>query len=178
MVAAGRMDELLVALCVEGYEAEPAEVVLDLDATDIPLPGDQEERFFHGYYREYCYMPLLFLIGRHSVMVRMRGAVRDAAAGVEDELGWLLDRLRQAWPSTRIILRTDSGFCREQIMAACESRAGVDYVMGVAKNRRLEKEIEIEMAEAVLEAQEKGTPARRFRGFATPPSSPGPGSVG
>ena len=95
----------------------------------------------------------------------MRSAARDAAAGVQEDLGWLLDRLRQAWPSTRIILRTDSGFCREAIMATCESRAGVDYVMGLAKNRRLEQEIGIEMAEAVLRAQEEGAPARRFREF-------------
>ena len=160
-----RLDRLLVALCVESFASEPEEVVLDLDATDIPLHGEQEERFFHGYYREYCYMPLLFLIGRHPVMVRMRSAARDAAAGVEEDLGWLLDQLREAWPSTRIILRTDSGFCREAIMATCESRAGVDYVMGLAKNRRLEQEIGIEMAEAVLRAQEKGAPARRFREF-------------
>ena len=165
VVDAGRMDELLVALCVESYESEPAEVVLDLDATDIPLHGEQEERFFHGYYREYCYMPLLFLIGQQPVLVRMRSAAREAAAGVEDDLGWLLDRLREAWPATRIILRTDSGFCREKILAACESREGVDYVIGVAKNRRLEKEIEIEMAQAVLQAQEKGTAARLFREF-------------
>ena len=173
-----RMDELLVALCVESYESEPEEVVLDLDATDIPLHGDQEERFFHGYYREYCYMPLLFLIGRHPVMVRMRSAARDAAAGVQEDLGWLLDRLRQAWPSTRIILRTDSGFCREAIMATCESRAGLDYVMGLAKNRRLEQEIGIEMAEAVLRAQEEGLRRGGSGSFATPPSRPGPGSVG
>ena len=173
-----RLDRLLVALCVESFASEPEEVVLDLDATDIPLHGEQEERFFHGYYREYCYLPLLFLIGRHPVMVRMRSAARDAAAGVEEDLGWLLDRLRQAWPSTRIILRTDSGFCREAIMATCESRAGVDYVMGLAKNRRLEQEIGIEMAEAVLRAQEKGAPARRFREFRYSTSRPGPGSVG
>ena len=95
----------------------------------------------------------------------MRSAARDAAAGVEDDLGWLLDRLREAWPATRIILRTDSGFCREKILATCASREGVDYVMGVAKNRRLEKEIEIEMAQAVLQAQEKGTAARLFGEF-------------
>ena len=88
-----RLDELLVALCVESFASEPAEVVLDLDATDIPLHGDQEERFFPGYYREYCYIPLLFLIGQPPVLVRMRSAARDAAPGVEDELGWLLDRL-------------------------------------------------------------------------------------
>ena len=107
-----RLDELLVALCVESYASEPEEVVLDLDTTDIPLHGDQEERFFRGYYRAYCYMPLLFLIGRHPVLVRMRSAGRMRAAGVEEDLAWLLDRLREVWPATRILLRTDSGFCR------------------------------------------------------------------
>ena len=110
-------------------------------------------------------MPLLFLIGQHPVLVRMRSAGRDAAAGVEEELGWLLDQLRHAWPSTRIVLRTDSGFCREAILAACEQREGVDYVIGVARNPRLEEEIEIEMAEAVLGAAETKTPTRRFREF-------------
>lgn len=160
-----RLDRLLVALCVESFPSEPAEVVLDLDATDIPLHGEQEERFYHGYYREYCYMPLLFLIGQQPVLVRMRSAGKDAAAGVEEDLGWLLDRLREAWPSTRIILRTDSGFCREAILATCESRARVDYVMGLAKNRRLEKKIAVEMAEAVIQAEESGQAARRFGEF-------------
>ena len=160
-----RLDRLLVALCVESYASEPEEVVLDLDATDIPLHGTQEERFFHGYYREHCYMPLLFLIGRDPVLVRMRSAGRDAAAGVEADLGWLLDGLRAAWPSTRIILRTDSGFCREPILAACERRERVDYVIGMAKNRRLETEIATEMATAVEEAQEHRQAARRFGEF-------------
>ena len=110
-------------------------------------------------------MPLLFLIGQQPVLVRMRSAARDAAAGVEEDLDWLLDRLREAWPTTRIILRTDSGFCREKIMATCERREEVDYVLGLAKNSRLEKEIEIEMAAAVIEAGEKGQAARQFREF-------------
>ena len=160
-----RLDELLVALCVERFASEPEEVVLDLDATDIPLHGTQEERFFHGYYCEYCYMPLLFLIGRHPVLVRMRSAGRDAAAGVEADLCWLLDRLREAWPSTRIILRTDSGFCREAILATCERRAGVDYVIGLAKNPRLTREMEAAMALALEETQQTGNPARRFGEF-------------
>lgn len=160
-----RLDELLVTLCVESFASEPEEVVLDLDATDIPLHGTQEERFFHGYYREYCYMPLLFLLNQQPVLVRMRSAGRDAAAGVEEDLGWLLDALREAWPSTRIILRTDSGFCREPILAACERRERVDYVLGVAKNRRLEGKIAAEMATAVAEAQERGQAARRFAEF-------------
>ena len=160
-----RLDELLVALCVESFASPPEEVVLDLDATDIPLHGEQEERFFHGYYRTYCYMPLLFLIGRHPVLVRLRSAGRDAAAGVEKDLGWLLDQLRVAWPSTRIILRTDSGFCRDAILAACERRENVDYVVGLAKNGRLTREMEAEMAVALEETAETGKAARRFGEF-------------
>ena len=165
VVDTGRLDRLLVALCVESFASAPEEVVLDLDATDIPLHGAQEERFFHGYYREYCYMPLLFLIGRHPVLVRLRSAGKDAAAGVEEDLGWLLDRLRAAWPTTRIILRTDSGFCREPILAACERRERVDYVVGIAKNARLTREMEGEMALALAETAATGKAARRFGEF-------------
>ena len=165
VVDTGRLDRLLVALCVESFPSAPEEVVLDLDATDIPLHGTQEARFFHGYYREYCYMPLLFLIGRHPVLVRMRSAGKDAAGGVEEDLGWLLDRLRAAWPTTRIILRTDSGFCREPILAACERRENVDYVVGIAKNARLTREMAAEMALALEETGETGKAARRFGEF-------------
>ena len=89
--------------------------MLDIDATDVPLYGEQEERFYHAYYKEYCYMPVLFLAGRRPLMVRLRSAAHDAAAGLERDLEWLLERLRKAWPRTRIIVRTDAGFCREQI---------------------------------------------------------------
>ncbi len=160
-----KMDELLVALCVESFEEEPEEVVLDLDATDIPLHGKQEGRFYHGHYRHYCYMPLLYLVGEQPVMVRLRSAARDAAAGVEEDLGWLVDRLREAWPSTRLILRTDSGFCRDKIMTACESRERVDFVTGMAKNKRLGREIEAELDEAQAEARQTGKAARRFKSF-------------
>ena len=139
--------------------------MLDLGATDIPLHGTQEARFFHGYYREYCYMPLLFLIGRHPVLVRMGSAGKDAAARVEEDLGWLLDKLRAAWPTTRIILRTDSGFCGEPILAACERRENVDYVVGIAKNARLMREMEAEMALALAETAATGKAARRFGEF-------------
>lgn len=97
------------------------------------------------YYREYCYMPLLFLLNQQPVLVRMRSAGRDAAAGVEEDPGWLFDGLREAWPATQIILRTDSRFCREPILAAYERRERVDYLLSVAKNRRLEREIATEM---------------------------------
>ena len=165
VVDTGRLDRLLVSLCVESFASAPEEVVLDLDATDIPLHGAQEARFFHGYYREYCYMPLLFLIGRHPVLVRLRSAGKDAAAGVEEDLGWLLDRLRAAWPMTRIILRTDSGFCREPILAACERRERVDYVVGIAKNARLTRAMQAEMALALKETAKTGKAARRFGEF-------------
>ena len=160
-----KLDRLLVALFLASFATPPAVLVVDVDATDIPLHGTQEERFFHGFYHEYCYMPLLFLAGRHPLLVRLRSAGQDAAAGVEQDLGWLLDRLRTAWPATRIIVRTDSGFCREAILAACERRPRVDHVIGLARNRRLEREIEDEMAAAVLRAEETGAPARRFREF-------------
>ena len=120
MVDTRKLDRLLVAVFLASFPTPPAVVIVDLDATDLPLHGTREERFFHGYYRACCYMPLMVLIGGHPVLVRSAG--RDAAAGVEKDPGWLLDRLRTAWPATRIIVRTDSGFCREAILAACERR--------------------------------------------------------
>ena len=143
VVDTGCLDRLLVSLCVESFATAPEEVVLDLDATDIPLHGTQEEPFFHGYYRDYCYMPLRFLIGRHPVLVRLRTAGRDAAAGVEQ----------------------DSGFCREPVLAACERRENVDYVVGIAKNARLTREMEVEMALALQETAATGKAARRFGEF-------------
>ena len=178
VVDTGRLDRLLVALCVENFASAPEEVVLDLDATDIPLHGAQEERFFHGYYREYCYMPLLFLIGRHPVLVRLRSAGRDAAAGVEQDLGWLLDRLRAAWPATRIILRTDSGFCREPILAACERRRNVDYVVGIAKNARLTGRWKARWRWRWRRRPRRGRRRGGSGSSATPPSIRGPGSAG
>ena len=106
------MAELMVEFFIEITKVPPKEIVLDLDANDVPLYGDQEEKFFHGYYKEYCTMPLLVFCKRMRVMALLRSAARDVAAGIVPELDLLIQRIRAHWPDVRIILRTDSGFCR------------------------------------------------------------------
>ena len=160
-----QLDGLLLDLYLERHQRPPRKIVLDIDATDVPLYGEQEERFYHGYYKEYCYMPVLFLAGRRPLMVRLRSAAHDAAAGLERDLEWLLERLRKAWPRTRIIVRTDAGFCREQIMALCEGQERVDYVLGLGSNARLRAELAEEMQAAREERERTQQAARRFKDF-------------
>jgi len=126
------MDELLVEVFLEAYESPPEEIVLDVDATDDPLHGQQEGRFFHGYYRAYCYLPLYIFCGEQLLCARLRRADQDAAAGTEEELARIIESIRRRWPETRILVRGDSGFCREDLMGWCE-RHEVDYVFGLAK---------------------------------------------
>ncbi len=161
----GRKDDLLVELLVETYEEAPREIVLDIDATDFELHGDQEDRFFHGYYDEYCYLPVMMFVDRHPVLARLRTASLDATAGIQDELEGVVGRIRAHWPETRIIVRTDSGFCRDDIMAWCEDEEIVDYVLGLAKNRRLKHLCADAMAEAPAETRKTGKACRRFCEF-------------
>ena len=133
------LDELLVDLLAESFKTPPSDIVLDLDATDFELHGGQEEKFYHGYYREYCYLPALVFCGSFPVLVRLRTAAKDPAAGMEEELQRLVKRIRRHWPETHITLRTDSGYCREAVMAWCENTDNVDYVIGLARNARLKK---------------------------------------
>ena len=130
------LDALLVDLFIEAHPQPPVRIVLDVDATDDPLHGQQEGRFFHGYYRHYCYLPLYVFCGAHVLCARLRPANIDAAAGVVDELAWIVDRVRQAWPTVAITVRGDSGFCRDALLNWCEAHQ-VDYLIGVAKNDRL-----------------------------------------
>ena len=118
------MDKLLVELFLESYGVPPREIVIDVDATDDPLHGHQEGRFFHGYYGHYCYLPLYFFCGDKLLCARLREADEDPAAGCIEELARLVGQIRGVWPEVRIILRGDSGFCREEIMHWCETRAG------------------------------------------------------
>lgn len=143
----------------------PEEIVIDLDATDDPLHGDQEGRFFHGYYDGWCYLPLYIFCGRHLLAAKLRTADQDAAAGSVEEMGRIVGQIRQRWPKVRIILRADSGFARQALMAWCEA-SGVDYVFGLQGNERLVAEIaaEIEAARAASLADD-GKPARRFKAF-------------
>jgi hypothetical protein len=138
--------------------------VLDLDATDIPLYGHQPERFFHGYYDGYCYLPLYIFCGDQLLCARLRPANRDAAAGAVQEVARIVEQVRRRWPHVKIVLRADSGFCREQLMAWSEANR-VDYVLGLARNQRLRQLIDAPMAEAGTLHRSSGKAARVFSGF-------------
>jgi hypothetical protein len=157
-------DKLLVDLFLESHTKAPEEVVLDLDATDIPLYGHQPERFFHGYYDGYCYLPLYIFCGDQLLCARLRPANQDAAAGSVDEVARIVRQVRQRWPEVRIVLRADSGFCREELLAWCESQQ-VHYVFGMARNKRLARIIGAQMQQARVLHQSTGKAARVFAGF-------------
>jgi hypothetical protein len=162
---AEKIDELIVDLFIQSHKSAPIEVVLDVDATDDPLHGHQEGRFFHGYYAEYCYLPLYIFSGEHLVCARLRQANEDPARGVVQELQRIIERLREVWPGVKIIVRGDSGFCRDEIMSFCEHNEKVGYVLGLAKNSRLIQQIEAEMAQAQQLHQSTEKPARVFKDF-------------
>jgi len=153
-----------VDLFLDAHRSAPRQIVLDLDATDVPLHGHQEGRFFHGYYDAYCYLPLYVFCGRHLLAAKLRRADIDASAGAVEEVARIVGRLRARWPRVRILLRADSGFAREALMAWCEANR-VDFVFGLARNARLVEEIFIDLAWAEEEATRTGQSARRFRDF-------------
>jgi hypothetical protein len=158
------MDELLVKLFLESHEKAPAEIVLDVDTTDLPLHGKQEGRFFHGYYDNYCYLPLYVFCGDHILCARLREANHDASFGSLQEIRRIVAQIRAAWPEVKIVLRGDSGFCRNELMSWCEAQ-GVDFVFGLARNQRLRKIIGGQMHEATQEWKRTGAPARVFTEF-------------
>jgi hypothetical protein len=160
-----QIDDVMVDVCMESQLEAPTEVVLDVDATDDPLYGKQEGRFFHGYYREYCYLPLYIFWGEYLLCARLRVASEDPASGVVQELERIVKKFRQRWPEVRIIVRGDSGFCRDEIMSLCEQNQKMDYIFGLAKNERLNKEIEAEMAQAQGIHQSTAEAARVFKDF-------------
>ncbi|MDP6552195.1 MAG: IS1380 family transposase [Planctomycetota bacterium] len=156
------MDKLLLDVFVESHGRRPARVWLDLDATDDPLHGEQEGRFFHGYYRCYCYLPLYIFSGEHLLCARLRESNQDGAAGSVTELQRIVGQIRRHWSNVPIAIRGDSGFCREAIMAWCESN-NVDYVLGLAKNARLKRAIGDALEEARLLHEETGEACRIFK---------------
>jgi hypothetical protein len=159
-----KIDRLLVDLFLESHRSPPAQIVLDLDATDIPLHGHQERRFFHGYYDSYCYLPLYIFCGDQLLCARLRPADQDGAAGAVAEVERIVKQVRQRWPRTQIIVRADSGFCREELMRWCEDNQ-VDYVLGLARNERLRKLLQGQMREARQQCQTTGKAARVFTEF-------------
>ncbi len=160
----GAIEDLFIALFLEAHAAPPRQIVLDLDATDDPLHGHQEGRFFHGYYGCYCYLPLYIFCGRHLLCARLRRSNIDASKGAERDIERIVMQVRKAWPRVRIILRADSGFARNTLMDWCEANK-VDFIFGLARNQRLERKIEPALEEACLACQARGEPARMFRDF-------------
>jgi hypothetical protein len=158
------IEALLVDVFQEAHQRPPREIVLDLDATDDPIHGEQEGRFFHGYYGGYCYLPLYVFCGRHLLASKLRRSNIDGAAGAREEVERIVAQIRRRWPEVRIVLRADSGFVREALMAWCEAH-GVHYLFGLARNVRLEAEIAGELAEAAAESAASGQAARRFKDF-------------
>src|SRR3954453_2955107 len=161
---AAAIERLFVDLFLDAHRKPPAQITLDLDATDDPIHGRQEGRFFHGYYDCYCYLPLYVFCGRHLLAAKLRRANIDAAAGAAEEMAPIVGQIRRHWPRVRICLRADSGLAREELMAWCEAN-GVDYLFGLARNSRLAAEIAAELEQAAEESRRTGRPARRFKDF-------------
>jgi hypothetical protein len=159
------VDRILVEVFLQAHREPPQEIILDLDATDDAVHGNQEGRFFHGYYGHYCYLPLYIFCGEHLLGARLRPSNIDASAGCREEVERIVGQIRQTWPEVKIALRGDSGFCREELMRWCEAHR-VDYVLGLAKNERLKAEIAPELAQAAAEYAATAQAARVFKEFA------------
>src|ERR1700678_1589317 len=158
------IEALFVDLFLEAHAKPPRQIILDLDATDDPLHGHQEGRFFHGHYDCYCYLPLYVFCGRHLLAAKLRPSNIDGSAGAKEEIARIVAQIRTRWPRVRILLRGDSGFCREELMSWCEVNR-VDFLFGLARNPRLVGEIGRELTQAEEEAGRTGKPARRFKDF-------------
>jgi len=159
-----KASDFFVDAFLDSYEKPPGEIVLDLDATDDPLHGRQEGRFFHGYYLTYCYLPLYIFCGDHLLCAKLRPSNIDAPLGTREELERIVTRIRARWPDVGITIRADSGFCRDEIMSWCENNA-VDYVLGLARNVRLQRILERDLEEAKKLCENSGAPARVFKDF-------------
>jgi hypothetical protein len=164
IMKAEAIDRLFVDVFLQAHKTPPAEMVLDVDATDDPLHGNQEGRFFHGYYMNYCYLPLYIFCGEHLLCSRLRPSNIDASAGTVEELQRIVAQIRAEWPEVKITVRGDSGFCRDEIMSWCEGNE-IDYVFGFAKNERLKAIIASELQQAQSLYEETKKPARVFKDF-------------
>src|SRR5450631_1032247 len=158
------IETLFVDVFLDAHNKAPKQIILDLDATDDPLHGNQEGKFFHGYYDCYCYLPLYIFCGRHLLAAKLRRSNIDGSAGSVEQLKRIVRQIRDCWPHVRILLRADSGFARETLMVWCEQNR-VDYVFGLARNERLAAMIEQELAAAQAASNKSGQPARRFKDF-------------
>ena len=144
------IENLFVELFLDAHKKPPQQIILDLDATDDPLHGDQEGKFLHGYYDCYCYLPLYIFCGRHLLAAKLRRCNIDGSAGAVEAVARIVAQIRRRWPRVRLLLRGDCGFARESLMAWCEANR-VDFLFGLARNDRLEKALTAEMIAASVE---------------------------
>ena len=158
------IDDLLVEVFLEAHTTAPEQIVLDIDATDLAIHGEQEGRFYHGYYDHYCYLPLYVFAGEHVLCARLRPSHIDPSAGSRKEIERIVRRIRTVWPEVKIVLRGDAGFCREELMAWCEA-SQVDYVFGMARNPLLEKRVAEALEQARQQWEQTQQPARVFLEF-------------
>lgn len=156
------IDRFFVDVFLDSHGEQPTEIILDLDATDDPIHGSQEGRFFHGYYGHYCYLPLYIFSGPHLLLARLRRADIDACSGALEEVERIVGHIRQRWPDVKIVLRADSGFARDDLMTWCEANA-VHFIFGLARNKRLEGMLADDMAAVRIEQASSGKPTRRFK---------------
>jgi len=156
--------ELFTQFFLQAKRETPSALVLDLDATDDPVHGHQEGRFFHGYYGHYCYLPLYIFCGESLLWAELRPSNIDGSLGSVDALARIIPPIRKKWPDVIIIVRGDSGFCRDDLMTWCEAR-DVDYILGIGKNSRLNAFVEKEMKKAKRRYAETGQASRVYRDF-------------
>ena len=156
-----RLSKILVDQFIASYETPPEEITLDFDATDDPVHGQQEGRFFHGYYRHYCFLPLYVFCGSQPLVAYLRPSKIEGAKHAKAITKLLVEYLRQAWPDVRITIRGDGGFCRWKLLRWCEKH-GVWYCMGACRNKVLERHAETLMKQAEAEFEETGEKSRLF----------------
>jgi len=158
------IDRFFVDVFLQAYAKAPERIVLDLDTTDDEIHGGQEGRFFHGYYGSYCYLPLYIFSGEHLLCARLRQSNVGPAEGTLEELDRIVRQIREQWPEVKLVIRADSAFSRDDIMSWCEQN-GVDFVLGLARNARLERMIASEMEQACAESGRTGLPFRSYKDF-------------
>ncbi len=162
----GKLAALFVEIFLDAHKKPPRRIVLDLDATDDPVHGDQEGRFFHGYYDCYCYLPLYIFCGRFLLAAKLRRSDIGGSDGAVEEVARVVGQIRARWPRAKIVLRGDGDFSTDELMNWCEAERGVDYVFGLARNQRLQAVLAPEMAEAQARCAATGKAARLFKDFA------------
>lgn len=158
------LDELMVQWFVDSHREPPSSIVLDMDATDDPVHGRQEGRYFRGNYGCWCYLPLYIFCGTHLLCARLRSASAHPSTGVVEELSRIVAHIRSYWPQVQILVRGDADFSTDELMSWCEAHE-VDYLLGLAPNERLRAQVGRALAQAEHDAKRRGQPARRYRSF-------------